>query len=87
MMFGVARGPGQGSHPLGPSAEPVPTQELLHARRSQAHPTVGQVVDQLAGAQGRPGDRLGQHRLDLVGGAAVGITGGRRLLGTSATSP
>jgi hypothetical protein len=53
MMFGVARGPGRGSHPLGPSAEPVPAQELLHARRSQAHPTVGQVVDQLAGAQGR----------------------------------
>ena len=58
---------GQGAHSLGPSAEPVATQDLLHSRWRQADSTVGEVADQLAGAQGRPGDRLGQHRLDLVG--------------------
>jgi hypothetical protein len=50
-------------------------------------PTVGEVADQLAGAQGRPGNRLGQDRLDLIGWVAVGITGGRRPLGSSAASP
>jgi hypothetical protein len=41
---------GQGGHPLGPSAEPVPTQELLHASGRQAHPTLGQVLDQTPSA-------------------------------------
>jgi hypothetical protein len=36
-------------------------------RRRQTPPLVGQVADQLAGAQGRPGDRLSEHPLDLVG--------------------
>jgi hypothetical protein len=58
---------GQRSHPLGTSAEPVPAQELLHARGRQAHPTLGQMVDQAPGPDGGAGDRLGQHRLDLVG--------------------
>jgi hypothetical protein len=58
---------GQRGHPLGAAAESVADQQLLDTRRRQAHPTVGEVVDQLAGAQGRPGDRLGQYRLDLVG--------------------
>jgi hypothetical protein len=57
----------QGGHSLGTPAKPVTPEELLHPRRRQAHPTVGEVADQLAGAQRRPGDRFGQHRLDLVG--------------------
>ena len=52
--------------PLGAAAEPVADQQLLDPRWRQAHPTVGEVVDELAGAQRRPGDRLGQHRLDLL---------------------
>jgi hypothetical protein len=58
---------GQGSDPLGAAAEPVATQELVDPRRRQTHPTIGEVADQLAGAQGRPGDRLSEHCLDLVG--------------------
>jgi hypothetical protein len=56
-------------------------------RRRQTPPLVGQVADQLAGAQGRPGDRFSEHPLDLVGWVAVGIPGGRRSLGSSAASP
>jgi hypothetical protein len=58
---------GQGSDPLGPPAEPVAPQELVDPRRRQTPPLVGQVADQLAGAQGRPGDRFSEHPLDLVG--------------------
>jgi hypothetical protein len=57
---------GQGGNPLGTAAEPVTPEELLYPRRRQTHATVGQVADQLAGAQGGTGDRLGQHRLDLL---------------------
>jgi hypothetical protein len=79
---------GQGSHPLGPSAELVTPQDLLHSRWGQAHPTLGQVVDQALRADGGAGHRFGEHRLDLVaGGVAFGITGGRRPLGSSAASP
>jgi len=78
---------GQGGHPLGPAAEPMPTQELLHAGGRQPHPTLGQVLDQPPSPDGWGGHRLGQHRLDLVGGVAVGSTGGRRSLGSSAASP
>jgi hypothetical protein len=42
---------GQGSDPLGPSAEPVATQDLVDPRGRLTHPTIGEVVDQLAGAQ------------------------------------
>jgi hypothetical protein len=58
---------GQRRDPLGAAAESVADQQLLDTRRRQAHPADGEVIDELAGAQGRPGDRLGQYRLDLVG--------------------
>jgi hypothetical protein len=58
---------GEGSHPLGPTPQPMTSQDLLHPRRRQAHPTLGEVPDQLAGAQGRPGDRFSEDRLDLLG--------------------
>jgi hypothetical protein len=58
---------GQGSHPLGPTPQPMTPQDLLHPRRRQAHPTLGEVPDQLACAQGRPGDRFSEYRLDLLG--------------------
>jgi hypothetical protein len=56
----------QGGHPLGPAAEPMTPQELLDTGGRQADPAVGKVVDQPLGADGGSGDRLGQHRLDLV---------------------
>jgi len=58
---------GEGGHALGAAAEPMPAQDLLHTRGRQAHPAVGQVVDQTPSADGRAGDRLGQHRFNLVG--------------------
>jgi hypothetical protein len=78
---------GQGGHPLGPTAEPVPARELRHPSGRSAHPTLGQVLDQALGADGGAGHRLGQHHLDLVGWG-----GGRQhrwpaALGSSAASP
>jgi hypothetical protein len=57
---------GQGSHPLSTAAEPMTPQDLLDTGGRQADPAVGKVVDQALGADRGPGDRLGQHRLDLV---------------------
>ena len=38
-------------------------------------PDLRQAANQLAGSQGRPGDRLGGRRLHLVPSVAVAITG------------
>ena len=45
------------------------------------HATGGKVVEQLPGAQGGPGDRLGQDRRYLLGGHRVGLGGPSALLG------
>jgi hypothetical protein len=78
---------GQGSDPLGPTAEPVATQELLHPRRRPTHPTIGEVADQLAGAQVGRATAAASTASTWSGGVAVGITGGRRSLGSSAANP
>jgi hypothetical protein len=57
---------GGGGGELGQAAEPMTPQELLDTGGRQADPAVGKVVDQTLGADGGSGDRLGQHRLDLV---------------------
>jgi len=58
---------GEGGHPLGTAAELVTPEDLLDTRGRQAHPAVGQVVDQALRADGGAGNGLGQHGFDLVG--------------------
>jgi hypothetical protein len=57
---------GQGDDPLGPAAEPMTPQDPLDPGRRKAHPRGRPGGRPAAGTEGSPGDRLGQHRLDLV---------------------
>jgi hypothetical protein len=69
---------GQGGNPLCAVAEPVTAQDHLNSGGERV-PHARPGGRRGAGRRWRGGDRLGQHRLDLVGGVAVGTTaaGGR----------
>jgi hypothetical protein len=77
----------QGGHPLGAAAEAMTPEDLLDAGGRQPYPAVGQVVDQALGADRGSATASASTASTWSGGVAVGITGGRRSLGSSAASP